>query len=99
MGNHTHTFNFGSEDSISVQQLLSLVQRYGALPPIEYCNSPPKETQHLSLDTQKSKELLGWTSKLQPEQAVRWTIEEYSESRGPEALLGLMLSRFRFLEG
>ncbi|MAA79173.1 MAG: hypothetical protein CL916_07915, partial [Deltaproteobacteria bacterium] len=94
-GHHTEVFNFGASDSVSVHDILQIVEKYGICPPIIYADSPPKETQQLSLNTKKSERVLGWKPVLDPQESIHWTIEEYRTI--PEKRLERMISRMEFL--
>ena len=94
-GLHTESFNFGAKDSISVRALLEIVEQYGIHPSVAYTDSPPTETQQLSLDTQKSEALLGWRAEVSPQEAIRWTTEEYNTHSSE--LFSMMIGRMSFL--
>ena len=94
-GYHTEIFNFGARESVSVREVLQLVEQYDMCPPIEYVDHPPIETQQLSLDTQKSADILGWKSILSPQEAIRWTMEEYNVH--PSGVRSLMTDRIKYL--
>ena len=95
-GDHAEVFNFGARDSMSVREILQLVEEYGICPSIIYTDNPPPETQQLYLNTRKSEQMLGWTPVRTSKEAVRWTIEEYNAD--PQERLTMMLSRMRLLQ-
>lgn len=95
-GCHTEVFNFGASDSISVRDILQIVQNYGIFPPIIYTDGPPEETQQLSLNTKKSERLLGWKPVLDPQKSIHWTIEEYRSTH--HKMLEVMISRMSLLQ-
>lgn len=95
-GCHTEVFNFGARDSISVRDILQMVEKYGICPPIIYSDGPPKETQQLSLNTEKSERLLGWKPVLDPQKSIHWTIEEYRSTH--QKMLEMMISRMSLLQ-
>lgn len=94
-GRHTEIFNFGARESVSVREVLQLVKQYDMCPTIKYVDHPPIETQQLSLDTQKSADILGWKSILSPQEAIRWTMEEYNAH--PSGVRSLMIDRIKYL--
>ena len=94
-GRHTEIFNFGARESVSVREVLQLVKQYDMCPKIKYIDHPPIETQQLSLDTQKSMDILGWKSVLSPQEAIRWTMEEYNAH--PSGVRSLMTDRIKYL--
>ena len=97
-GHHTEVFNFGAQESLSVKEVIACVQATGLFLSVRYSEEPPAETQSLSLDTQKSTDVLGWSSRVSPQKSIQWTIEEYTSFIDIPSLLSMMNNRLLFVQ-
>jgi len=74
------SWNFGpKEKSLSVSEIISICKNEGLLLNVNYAEIENKESKFLSLDTNKSTELLDWKSKWKSKEAVIYSISWYKD--------------------
>jgi CDP-glucose 4,6-dehydratase len=72
------SFNFGPDSSLTVLELINSMESYLGPIPVEKGSSIGKEHFELSLDSSKSRKILGWSPKYDSKSAIAETAKWYS---------------------
>lgn len=94
-GQHCDTFNFGADQSLSVQDVVSWLAQQGIQPKIFYASGIPFETQKLELNVSETTQKLGWKNRLSSFDALQYTLEEYLVLNTPQQLRTCMWNRVK----
>jgi CDP-glucose 4,6-dehydratase len=91
----TQILNFGPEPSSykTVGEVVDMAREILGNLPIEVVSAIVKETQFLTLNSRKAREILNWNDKLDFERAVRWSLEALDKGLD-RSLLESQVNRF-----
>lgn len=97
---HAKAWNIGPKTVSSVSAVVyGLAKAYGTTPSVRFVTGSPAETMMLRIDSSQAEHELAWCNKLDWEQALSWTAEDYRtfEAGDVAAAMALRIKRYSAL--